>query len=491
MRVLFCTILFYLASACCVGQVVWSNFGGPEGTSVGAAGFFRALDGRWGLNVFEPNTPIGYPNRIVLFDDDGAWEAFPSWQNPAWWHVTYWIYPDQEQQRYLLVAGANTYDYEFLGTVYLLTDANFTVQEYNFTQTTLNTTRGTGDQIRTEGGTIVLVAGLLSDGEEYASSFQFSATSAMGDSLTTVVFENGLYRPRNICQTADGYAVYFDYAVGLGPEGVSKILYFDQGFNYVAGFGVTDLNGQQPVAGMDSVPLFSDMLILPNGDIIVASAFMAMVTGKITPVLMKYSAEGVLLDVRYGLPPERGSEYDSSPMLQLSDGNILWPFQEINQTVGLAGNHFLKVDPDLNVLGSIYIENYVDSIRIGIGEVVETDDGNLLVAGYKRTGPGLLTGGSYVAKIGGFSTSVPENSGKPIASVYPNPGSSFTLDLNTGYQSGTTLEVVDARGRSVHHSTLMGVLTQVDATAWCCGIYHYRAVAPDGNVVGAGKWVRE
>ncbi|MEZ4790872.1 MAG: T9SS type A sorting domain-containing protein [Flavobacteriales bacterium] len=484
-------LLVGLSSTSCAGQVVWTNFGGPEGTSIGASGFFRALDGRWGLNIIEPNGPMGYPNRFGLFDADGELEMFPCWSDTPWLYTSFWVFPNAETNQYLMLSGLTRPDYSVDGDVYVRTDHDLAIIDTTLVLMQNGPLPRAGDNMQAASGEIIrLLAVPENSSPESPTRLKWTRVSTTGEVLDVHLSEYGLHAPRAICETAEGFAVLFEYCLGLGPPGESKVLFFDDAFNYTSGFAVTNVNGLPIIPfTTDSVPLVTDMITTSDGKLVITGAFNPFTSSNTTPVLMKYDLSGVLEGRLFGLPPDRTCEYNTGYLAHTSDGGMLWPFHALTAG-GFTQDHILKVNDNLELLGTVVLDGGVDTLVIFIDDVTETDNGDLLVAGYMRSGPGLITGGSYVARIAGITSQLLESPSASHISVAPNPGCQFVL-RNADATPGNFVELFDAHGSLVLRVQMSDQTVEVNTMTWPSGLYHYRVIDGKARLIGSGKWVRE
>ncbi len=311
-----------------------------------------------------------------------------------------------------------------------------------------------------------------------------------GDLVQRRFFPAGGSVTRQVVETPEGYTAVCLYMNGIGPPGFGKLLRFDHEFNYVSGFALPDANGTPLEAGQDSLPLVTGLFPLAHGGSII-SGYFDVFWGTWQACLMKMDSLGNLVERINPTPsPIRSESLQTMGLRALSDTTFLWCYYE-SDAGGEAADRFkfAVVDTNLNILRMTTFETGYPEAYIDLLSVLPTSDGGYLVSG-QVLHPPYTQGNAYVAKING-STGVAERLGTNGITVYPNPGTSFTLQLGDRPYTGSMVQVYDPNGKCVVQERLLSDRTQVDAQGWASGLYLYRVVDQQGKAIHQGKWMRE
>lgn len=462
-----------------------------------AGGFSRLDDGRLALTFSEyENILQGQSSIFTVLGDLGSLTEIPTWDTVGLIVVNRFAYSDPLSDGYTITTFPISFADEPYGVISTTVDSNFNltgIKHFRYPPGLAFPWSAGSARLRDGNDRLIIILDVQQSASFTDLATIFAMVDSQGDSLTSRTY-TGPFGTRDMCETEDGYAVLFDAAMNLGPDGRSKVLYFDDQFNYTGGFALNGVAGAPPVADLDGDLYFQDLHRLPNGDLIIATTHNSTVTGilRAWPFLFKYTSEGVLLDTLRGLPLDLdgGHRNFSSALTPLADGNLLWHFVEAVVPGYQSQDHFIKVDEDLAVLGEIVLEGVLDEYYYYINGVVEDDDGGILVCGQAGLGATQLQYTSYVAKLAGLPNQILDRTSGPFEPAYPNPGSTFSL-LTLEPCMGCAVEVNDARGSLMHRSSIHGLETRVYAQSWASGLYHYRVMNNGGQLVQAGKWVRE
>lgn len=151
----------------------------------------------------------------------------------------------------------------------------------------------------------------------------------------------------------------------------------------------------------------------------------------------------------------------------------------------------IRLDHDLNVLGSALFSGLADSLYYNLNSIAPTQDNGVLLAGsvydFQENDPKAK---AWIAKIGPEQfTAIPERAMKPL-SLFPNPGTTgFTLNLDNPVQNAK-LTVTDATGKIVLDKSVSGSMVDVGAESLSLGIYAVRLVDHDGRI-STTRWVKQ
>ena len=487
-----------LSSSFCTGQVVWQNYGGLDGTSTSAGGFFHLPDGRWGLNFAEYADLVNLSDVNVRYAllDNYAFDEIPMWDTTDWIVGGYYGYWSDASQAFTFTTypfnGAGAY----YGMISLNLDPGLQVigkKYFRYPANYFIPWSTGGAQLRDAQSRLIVINDVVLSSFQGDQAITMGMIASNGDSLTSRTYL-GPFGSRDMYETGSGYALLCDAAPDYGPEGRSKVLFLDETFEITGGFALNGVPDTPIANGLESFLFYHEVEPLPSGDLLFAATFSTSVSGSPTasPFLFKYTADGTLLDTLRGLPVGvNGAHQDfCSAFTKLSDGTYLWHFMEGTPPGSPSRDHFMKVDTLLNVLVDVVLEDAAGTYSYYINGVAEADDGDLLICGQAEVLGSQWVYSSYVAKITGFATGLEEQHTPPRVDAYPNPGTYFRIQSNQPVPN-TTLEVTDVRGALMLRTTLPTVQAEVDARGWPSGLYHYRVLRSDGQVIGTGKWVRE
>lgn len=343
--------------------------------------------------------------------------------------------------------------------------------------------------MREPSGDMVVVAGMNTAGNNYPPDrLYWLRMDTNGELLETRTYP-GSSTPYGATPTAEGFTLICTSAA-LGPIGPYKVLRFDHDFNYLGGFALPDVNGVSPVLGQDSIPEPTDMIVLPNGKVVVSADFWdTWGPDYLIPCVIIYAADGTMERIRYATYTEQSRTVPRG-LTDLGDGTFSWGYLEgLEYDVGNK-THVLVLDTAMDIRSEVVYDGLSQGIHAFPYEVLPAYAGGFYLCGYMHY-VGVYTLHAWVAKIDRTVGLSDHGTSDRTTQVYPNPGVGFTAYYSGAVGTARTVGLYDVQGHLVVESSMFMNRANIDGTALASGIYLYRVTDQAGNVLGSGRWARE
>ncbi|MBX2980804.1 MAG: T9SS type A sorting domain-containing protein [Flavobacteriales bacterium] len=296
--------------------------------------------------------------------------------------------------------------------------------------------------------------------------------------------------------------VSMDGGSGMGPDGISKVLRFDEEFNYVDGFALPSLGGSGNFFELDSV--MKDCLYLTasvTGSTYMSGRFRTASLGT-RAALVLLSAEGQYM-AQFMPRSQYFADYTGSYQGHdtLSDGRIIFAMVE-NFFPGPPdpelGNEpsrirIYRLDSLLNVECEFLLDGFEDNAYYYLTRIKAASDGGVLLMGSRRDLLAMEQPRGWIMKLGPDQCHMGVQEHRSTeATVFPNPGhGGFTVLVNGPAIRGGQLELYDALGGQVAAIEFDGNIATVDASILANGLYVYRIMDRTGLPLARGRWVKE
>ncbi len=452
------------------------------------------------MAVWDPDLPMDHSVGVLLeIDQDGtASDVGIAWPyGSRTFGMT--VIPDGGRgKHHIITIPRDSLSGDHLGVLHTVTDTDLNPVSMDLHQVVANSRFVYPAHTLTESGDVVSVFGMNTVNElSLRDKLLFLRTSNDGALVDWHLEEGTSFTVRHVEEDPDGLRVTFQTAQNFGPYGRGKVLWFDGDHALASGMAMPNANGLQYQPLQDSLLSCITSLRCADGNLLVSggrSVLTNWTTGyQIVACLSKVSPQGELLDVFYPPPPIPGAF--SRPIYhglrRTADGNILWGYEQDDDWMVPSHVRLYSMDEDLNVLGEIYLDGSIEGIHIRPNHLAPTSDGGLLLSGSFFDLTTWLPSRGIVMKFGGFTSVEETQGGEWDIQIYPNPGTSFTVQMSGPALSNGVLDLHDTSGRLVKHIALTWNQAVVNAEMLASGMYHFRVRAGNGTLVGTGKWMRE
>lgn len=323
----------------------------------------------------------------------------------------------------------------------------------------------------------------------YDGTFLYGMTNLGGSDGDGNIFK--------IMPNGTGYADMYDFS-GTSGESPNGSLIYDGTWLY----GMTETAGGVSTAGYGSI-----FKIMPNG-----TNFTVLYVFNDTMGANPYGSLVLYKDYLYGMAQGGGAENYGDVFKIKTDGSgfdTLFSFTNTNGSTPYGS--LIAIGANLYGMTSLGGATYagtifkVDTNGTGYADLFDFDGiddttglnptGNLTFDGtylYGMTGGGGTYGAGTIFRFGTSSLGIEKiTSGKGNVKVYPNPSKGeFTIE-SSGVSSQWSVEVYNVLGEQVYSSNypLSTNHYSLDLSSNPNGIYFYRVIANNGNILGEGKLI--
>lgn len=357
----------------------------------------------------------------------------------------------------------------------------------------------------TQNGDLFIPGSLTTVGAIIPNRLLLARIGASGEDLQFISLGTGsnIRIGHHAVPVPNGMRVSVEGGAFIGPDGLSKLLDFDQNFNLLGGIALPSLGGSGLAFQPDSV-LKDCMYIVPlAGDTTLVSGRFGNITLGLRAALARVDPSGMYVD---SFLPRSVYQQDHVSAIQghdlTLDGKVLFAMTENyfpgppNPEVGTQPSRIrlYRMDTLLNVECEFLVDGFEDNAYYFLTRVKATSDGGAMLIGSRRDLFTMEQPRGWVMKLGPDQcyTGISEVSEQYRADVFPNPGvHEFTLVLNGAPVTGARLDLFNAIGG--HHRSLRfdGNTMQIRTEDLPSGLYVYRVNGRDGGLLASGRWVKE